>query len=312
MFVVKLRCLGLCLLVNHGVFAGTVGPISTETSAYDWSHWSFGGKGIYLQPALNDERYVSARDITSVYGTSAKWNGRLNYSWGFFLEGAYHYHPNNDINLNWYHLRNQFTNNFITFDNTQAGKSLKPQWDGVNLEFGKLLTLDHYKNVRLHAGVHYANLGNNTVTTNLISSIDGITVLPEVSISGRPTYNGFGPRFGTDFALNTTVPVNIYAHVAGSLLAGTNRYNKTLNYPDFGVATVSKAATMHVVPELDAKLGGTYQYQTSYGRLVVDGGWMFVNYWNALNNLDPSDIGAVFTTNVAFQGPYVGLQWHGD
>ncbi len=171
--------------------------------------------------------------------------------------------------------------------------------------------MDDDKNIRIHAGVQYANLGSELWVINSVSTRDGVNLLPPQSFSGSPSYNGFGPRFGSDFSVNNFLPVRIYANLAGAILAGTSHHNKQFNYPEYGTANSGNGANMHVVPELDAKLGGTYQYQTPNGQLVLDAGWMFVNYWNALVTISPSDLSTVFTTNIAFQGPYVGLKWIG-
>ena len=65
---------------------------------------------------------------------------------------------------------------------------------------------------------------------------------------------------------------------------------------------------MVILPAVDAKLGLNYTYTMQKGELVLDAGWLWVNYFDAINSLSiPANSG-----NFGAQGVYFGAQWHGD
>ena len=67
---------------------------------------------------------------------------------------------------------------------------------------------------------------------------------------------------------------------------------------------------MIVVPELEAKAGATYTYSmASYGDISLDGGWMWINYFEPMTY---GDDGEAHSANFGLQGPYLGLKWVGN
>ena len=283
------------------VYAGEMGSKS----------WDFGGSALFLKPSLNDMRDANARTITMVTGQSSTWSRSIDYSLGFSFGGSYHYSATDDITLNWDHLSAPYSNAYDNLAGTLTTIHMRPQWDAANLEFGKQISLDDQKNVRLHAGVQYARLSVGETEINSASTANGIDLLtPYVTLEGTPTYNGFGMRMGVDFKQYWDNGLCIYANAAGAILAGAAKYNKIARYDGYASpATITNADSTLVVPEIDTKLGLTYTHAVKKGKISIDAGWMFFDYFNVLNQEDLSNISAVQTTNFGSQGPYLGIKW---
>ena len=157
--------------------------------------------------------------------------------------------------------------------------AVEPKWDAVNFEVGQEVDFSDIKMMRLHAGVQYARIHNN------------LTASPATTATGSPlfttydsvTYNGFGPRFGTDLTYDIGSGLDIYGKVAGALLIGTGKQSITgytgANYAFLNL-TQSRSALM--VPELEGKLGAKYDYMMAQGDLAFDVGYMWVNYFNTV------------------------------
>ena len=112
----------------------------------------------------------------------------------------------------------------------------------------------------------------------------------------------------------------MYAKGASALLVGSQSFNNVHSYSTATIATTTGVVTgsaTAIVPELEAKLGLTYTYAMAQGDLSLDAGWMWVNYFNALNNgFDSagtdSGLFASHDSNFAVQGPFIGLKWVGN
>lgn len=301
------------LILTTGLtLAGQMGSEATKLIPSDQGiPLALGGGAIFLKPSINDMRDANQRTVTIITGQSSTWSRSIDYSWGFSLNASYYYTTNDDINLNWYHLRAPYSNTYQNLAGSLTTIDISPQWDAANLEFGKKILLDTHKNVRLHAGVQYARLSIGVVEINSASTVNGIELLlPNITLNGTPTYNGFGPRFGADFRHSWESGFSVYANTAIAILAGTAKYSKEVSY-DIGTASVRNASSTLVVPELDAKLGAAYTHPLKTGWFTVDAGWMFFNYWNALNQEDVANLSAVQTTNFGAQGPYISAKWSG-
>jgi hypothetical protein len=296
-------------------FAGTMGPVCTPGSVTvpcANSAWDFGAQALYLQPTYSGVGYEGT--VTGT-GTQSYNHTPNNWSWGFQIEGSYHYNTGNDVNLNWYHLNNtqNVNNGSVTVGGvvaatpslalTGASASAKPNWDAVNLEFGQLAHFGEATSLRFHGGLEYAYI-QNTLT------LAGTATGGAYSASNNLKYWGVGPRLGLDYGYGFGNGFGVYAKGAGSLLAGTQSFNDTvtLGAAAYGVT----GSTTQVVPELEAKLGATYSYAMAQGDLSVDLGWMFVNYFNPLAKGSVLGYGETRESNFAVQGPFVGLKWVGN
>ena len=298
---------------SGAVFAGTMGPVCTPGSVTipcPRTAWDIAGRALYLQPSLANDSYLGHSMLNSIDRYD-----RINYNWGwgFELEGSYHFSTGNDLNLNWYHWNSSSSRTLpgsVIGPDAPAGStdifSVQPKWDAVNLEFGQHVELGEFEKVRFHGGVAYARI----VATSILSGPLIRNVIE--SYNTNRTYNGFGPRVGADLFYNFANGLNLYAKGASAILVGTASFNEVRSLLPFfvGNTLTSIGRATEVVPELEGKLGATYTYTMPQGDLSLDAGWMWINYFNVLNNAIASS--PVRSTDFALQGPFVGLKWVGN
>ena len=324
MFSLKKTVVAVLAIGSSAVFAGSMGPVcmpGAVTVPCASRAWDFGAQALYLKPSYsnyNFDSYTRNPSQTAGYSLNKTPN---DWGWGFKLEGSYHFNTGNDLNLNWYWFDHTVTSNTsnayvlggssLLLNKTYPvlNASAKTQWDAVNLEFGQHAHFGEWKNIRFHGGVQYGYI-NNTVDLNGVAGTRADTE------STQTKYSGFGPRIGADYWYNWGNGIAMYANGASALLVGNRSFNETYTNLTIGTPivfnTFNGSATT-IVPELEGKLGLTYGYAMSQGDLSLDIGWMWVNYFNAVSNLDPlSHAFCPQESDFAVQGPFVGLKWVGN
>lgn len=324
MLKLKKTAVAVLALGSSAVFAGTMGPVCAPgnvTVPCERSAWDFGAQALYLQPSYSDAGFIG--QVTNATGTAANLvQGAVNWAWGFMIEGSYHFSTGNDMNINWYHWNNKATGTLPDSLNVigdgaptlplLSGNTgtFKPRWDAANFEFGQHVDFGEAKFVRFHGGVQYVRL--NMVGT--LNSTGGYAVTPVVPVSMQrtQTYNGFGPRFGADMFYGFGNGLNMYGKLAGALLVGPQGLTQVVSPSSTGTTVSVSASNNLVVPELETKLGGTYTYSMAQGDISLDAGWMWVNYFNALQTPIGSTVYTSASSNFAVQGPYIGLKWVGN
>lgn len=337
MLNLKKTAVAVLALGSSAAFAGAMGPVCSAvnvTVPCESTAWEVGGKALYLQPSFSNGIGTEAT-ITASNGSGIAIGRNPQWTWGFMIEGAYHFNTGNDFNINWYHLNRSTSRTFgassfsipnfaglstIAEDTTitSAGSSfsINPHWDAVNFEFGQHVDFGENKSIRFHGGAEYARVtgnssavGSGTATTTLFPAVSPTTLAFDYNyaVTTNPTYNGFGPRLGADMSYDWGNGLGIYANGAGAVLAGTTKVNNTLALDAIGNSVSTNISAMRVVPELEAKLGATYTYAMAQGDLTADVGWMWVNYFNIAN----SGLG-VGDTDFGLQGLYFGLKWLGN
>ena len=330
MLNLKKTAVAVLALSSSAVFAGTMGPVCSAvnvTVPCESTAWDVGARALYLQPVYSGGGYS--------YG-AVNDNGRYqdhpnSWGWGFMIEGSYHFETGSDANLNWYHFSRSADKNYtvtntgslgqvapITFTNTFSGNiSTDPSWDAVNLEFGQHVDYGEKKNIRFHGGVQYARIANTaTLSGTVVATVTSIIGDASATYSGnftrKPTYNGFGPRVGADMGYAWGNGLGVYANGAMALLAGSSKVSNT--YTDsLGNSFSQSASKSTIAPELEAKLGLSYDYAVAQGDLTLDLGWMWVNYWNVTQSV--AGIGPIAGAqegDFGVQGLYFGLKWLGN
>ena len=309
MLMVKKTAVAILVFSSSAVFAGAMGPICSPgnvTVPCEHQGWDVGGKALYLQSswgALNFPYYQTINNVENFHNESTPWD------WGFMLEGSYHFATGHDVNLNWYHVSDNHTDAFVgTFHNATVSGSVtgptqfdtKPRWDAINLEFGQHVDYSQAFSVRYHAGFEYVRIDFKVVGMGYVSPSPYLYTATR-SIS----YNGFGPRVGADAFYSFGNGLSVYAKSGVGMYAGSSKFGFTLKPLSLG----QTGSSMIVVPELEAKAGATYTYSTAYGDISLDGGWMWINYFNPMTY---GDDGEVHSVNFGLQGPYLGLKWVGN
>ncbi|WP_133130644.1 Lpg1974 family pore-forming outer membrane protein [Legionella yabuuchiae] len=313
MFNLKKSAIAIFTLSSSVAFAGTMGPICTPdpvTVPCERSAWDIGIQALYLQPSFSDEPNNFIGYFLSPFQTSRTLvdnDGR--WGWGFKLEGSYHYNTGNDVNLNWYHLNDNTQTrslpvNYVAFGglpaaNAETAYTQSPKWDAVNLELAQTINYGHWVNVRVHGGAQYARLQAD------ISYLGENEDDTGYSFGQSSTYNGFGARTGVDVAYDMGKGLNIYTKAATAILFGKSKITQQFS-SSAGAFVPARGSRTVVVPELEGKLGLNYNHPLANGLLTIDGGYMWVNYFDALTTISLDD------SNFALNGPYFGLKWVGS
>lgn len=294
-------------------FAGTMGPVCTPESVTIpcVSGWEVGGAGLYLQNSMEGLGHFGRR--TDAAGIGHFDRHSANWAWGFLIDVGYHFGSGKDINVNWYHY--DYTSHHTTLDITDrttgttiSGPSFfthKPNWDAVNIEFGQVVDYGATSHVRYYGGFEYVNLKlQRNVSSPEMGGPLGTTH------QRASQYNGYGARAGARGWYGGLLDnLALYADGAMGLTAGGSTYRSRRADNNTGVLSGDNVDASITVPQLEAKLGGSYGYPISRGMLSLDAGWMWVTYFDPLIEVSHNDLNYY---NSSFQGPYVGMKWQGD
>jgi hypothetical protein len=195
----------------------------------------------------------------------------------------------------------------------------------VNLEFGKHMDWDDTKNIRFHGGGQYGRI--NIATTGSANIISNQSNTPRVyTETFGSDFSGFGPRLGFDINYKLAYGLSIYANGAGTALVGTSDFNRSFQFDQaVGSGFIESSATgskRMIVPELEGKLGAAFTCNIGRSHLILDAGWMWLNYFNVVRSSDTAittqalsesantPVAArIVSSNFALQGLNFGLKW---
>ena len=278
-------------LYSAVIFSGTMGAACTPdnvTIPCPQNAWDIEVAEIDLKPVEDANWGYRIAVPEGAFHHYLDWDH--GYDWGFKVQASYHYGTGDDITLNYYHDK-LVTNSFYATPERTFHHVL--QWDAINAEFGQTVLLGNNR-LRYHGGLQ---------ALRLFGSIDNF-VSGSFLNHGDSHTDGIGPRIGAELSHTFLNNFSIYAHGATAILFGTSKFYDGI-FLNYG----SKDS---IVPELEAKLGLDYSWHAAAGLLTVDGGFMWVNYFNGLHNSLGflSGIGG-FESNFALAGPYVGVRYIG-
>jgi Legionella pneumophila major outer membrane protein precursor len=150
------------------------------------------------------------------------------------------------------------------------------------------------------------------------------------------TFNGIGPRFGTDAQINLGQGFSIRGRLGLSALIGSRSIDNTVSLTTYNAdgtvlaegapnVTLADDSETRVIPEIDGRLGLNYTHNfDSNMALGFELGWQATNYFNVIadqpdlnpvfgsqgNNGNSGNPGTHYTDNSNFgiQGPYARIQ----
>ncbi|WP_133136101.1 Lpg1974 family pore-forming outer membrane protein [Legionella rowbothamii] len=298
------------------VFAGTMGPVCTPgnvTVPCAKTAWGVGGHALYLQTTVNHDfaYYPTAADPNEFNDQGGQW------SWGFQLEGSYHFNSGNDFTLTWYHLDSSAHDillNPLLFSAIDVFSKEKVKWDAVNGELGQFVDFSANKKMRFHGGFQFARIKPTTDVDVTKLAVSGTPVTENFQVVS--VYNGFGPRTGLDMAYEFGNGFGVYAKGAAAVLVGTAKFNDdgfhsvSGSIVPGGTVTPFRFSTTALVPELEAKLGVNYTYAMAQGDITLDAGYMWFNYFSPNRQVSPALIAE--RSDFGASGPYFGLKYIGN
>ncbi|MFT4060712.1 MAG: Lpg1974 family pore-forming outer membrane protein [Legionella sp.] len=314
----------LCL--SNVVFAGTMGPVCSPdnvTVPCPKNAWDFGAQALYLKSLSNNNSWLSTINTGSASGTRIYQQYHRDFEWGFRLEGSYYFNTGNDIRVNWIWWKDGPSSRYDltglwALDTTAtliATGTSETKFNEVNAEFGQHVDFSRNADIRFHAGLQFAKIEFNSTD---VSGLSGSVVFPEENYMSTThsilKYEGVGPRVGADMTYNfSNSGFSIYGNVATALLIGTSKYADDSLYTATTRPVYSKFDAL--VPEIETKLGAKYALGLTQGTLILDAGYMVINYFSPLHssNLDLI-VGDETRNDVNFglRGPYFGAKWIGS
>jgi len=287
---------------------------------------SFGGNGLGYSAFGNYAGADNQQVIRTINGINHIHNITPSRKWGFQVGGMYRYNVDNNVTLDWYHLTDSVNGHLPgnalfsgSIDGFYAGDlELSTKWDAINLELGHQINWCASELINLHAGLGYARI-KNTITNHPKLFFNGT---PYFNSTDDLTYRGVGPRMGIDYQHMFGNGFGIYIKTAGSLLVGKasqsisgyiNVVNNIYGVIPFGTNNFDSGERNILVPELEAKLGLSYDYQFANGSsLGLDLGYMWMTYLKSIVfysgiGVVGSSLGTPTSTHFDLNGAYLSV-----
>ncbi|MBY0377969.1 MAG: hypothetical protein K2Q33_05355 [Gammaproteobacteria bacterium] len=285
----------------------TTGNIDRNAVGQTYNWW-FGADISYAFPG-------NGRDVMLAYEGMHSTNE--NSTNGDFLTSPFLYSANTAANNgNSVFANGSYNNNGGTF--TSASGKAETNYDAGDLLFGQ--KLDVGSRIRLHpfAGLRYAYINHKNTGDYAGGSYTSGIVAPvtyDVTEHAKlnSTFNGIGPRFGSDAQVALGQGFSVRGRLGLSALIGSRKTDSSFIDSYYNTTTGVLAATdaqsanlgsqTRVVPEIDGRLGLAYTRNFSSDMAWgIEAGWQAENYFNSNVNVSGN------TTNFALQGPYARLQ----
>lgn len=339
----------LALGLSAPAFADTCNPFNV-TVPNQQGGFTIGADALYLQPSVPNSAYNfsanTATTVTPPFVTNGSVNNvDTNYHWGFDVTAAYRIAcTGNDISATWTHLSQNSDSDSVHLVgvtgpldigtvNADVTGSLQFNYDAVDLDVGQRVNFGDYFQFRTFAGVRWAQVEDDSDVAAIYASQAATPIIQATQhFEQNSKFNGIGPQVGFDGRYCLGYGFGLDANLTTSLLVGTT--DNDVRYTQLPAATTSVVNRVvnlnvdskdRVVPAIDASLGLDYTYNFNNcdrSSLVVQAGWKVVNYFDAANRVDDSDVatfagaagrvvpgfGGDNSHNVAFQGPYAGIK----
>lgn len=309
--------------------------------------WSFGLQGNYFEPNTDYNFFhIADEDLIPLGDSDRTYNVGTDYNLGWGADISYHFPGNGrDVTLAVTQLSASHSNSatdptigfrlgdLITF--TQNGRhsaEVDTDYDAVDLTFGQLITIGTRLSLHPFAGLRYASIDykakpqdDDTYNTDL-QLAPTVTIKFSLNSTDESTwesdFQGLGPRFGSDAAVNLGNGFSLRSTLGLSLLVGSIDVDEkqsanelaTIYFNDNLISSTNNVTNSHnevqtntrVVPEADAKLSAMYTTYVDNGySLSFEAGYQVTNYFDAIQNsvMSTQDTSTQYT-NYFMQGPF--------
>lgn len=313
-------------LISSATFAGTMGDTCSQlniTTACNLPNYMFSAEAVYLRPGFNITPKVSEQNGNATANKIIT----PGWGWGAYLEGAMYFEGASDLDLNMYiyDYITKSTATILVSNSTSAGttgffgtaySNNKTVWIPINGEFGKTIDLPPRTKVRLHAGAQYLYLSSADNVNYVVPGFPDATYPQKSGIIDR--FNAGGPRIGAQFSHDFNWLTG-YINGAAALLIGVNNNDDTFVIPRFYTSNATKKVKINTTimsPEVESKIGVRKGFTYQQNNFAFDIGYLWINYFNVLPNVNPVDTGSLSNikangSGINFNGLYFGLHWLG-
>lgn len=303
--------------------------------------FAVGLTGTYLRPAVGhgDLQYAIVNP-----GTPLNTIQQIDpsYYWGWGVNVGYAFNgTSNDVNFNYSHydadyeeiINNNnptFTpNNIIPFNTSNptlfpfAHNQATFTLDQVDLTGGQYVDIGSRFELHPILGVRWSDL-QRTLDGDFSKKI-GISTLTERT-DEKSDFSGIGPLLGTDAAYSIGDGFGLVGHADAGVIIGSinskttnstvitvpiqNNTNNQVTF--FSSAALNNGSRRRIVPVVGGKVAADYTYAFDYdtnATLTVEAGYQFDEYFNIIDRIYISN-GALETTDLSFDGPYVNVTYH--
>jgi len=295
-----------------------------------------GVDALYLRPTNSDLNYATVIEPNSSFTSGFQRNAYVDpsYDWGFYAQIGYLFPcTGNDLTLGYTYLRSDETDSVVAGTagtigvlplafvidgpfGSAVGKS-KFNLNVVDLDGGQRFTTGAY-DMRMFAGLRYANIDHHLQTLANPTSVDGISGNQEF----KSQFRGLGPRIGVDGRYCLSSGFGVDANLSTALLVShiDAHYDGATTSDGTTTQFESKNGTENrLVPVLEAKLGVDYTYIMDCrckSALAFEAGYQATNYFNAVDHARAVDSsGTEFayqntTSDIGFDGIYLGVKYY--
>lgn len=333
--------------LSSSVCAGGMGPVclpGSVTVPCVENYWEFGAQALYLTSSFttpnaftldglfagprlvpNKSYAVAPPVLTSIVDPFI--NPGNPWSWGYFLQGAYHFNTGNDITLSWLHYQASVTDNWSTVVDIRRELRTAPlptlttdfifsglnRFDQVNIEMGQVANFDLGKQLRFFGGLQLAHIQADAETCFTFSGFVPVSPIIPGGFYNDSDFKGIGAVVGIDYFYYLTQNLSLTANGSGSLLIGTNNYNAAVVDSSSSIVLLGGGSSdNYIVPTLQGSFGASYAIPTSQGLFHLQVGYLALNYFNVIQSQPFGLGGSIARSDYGLVGPYAGLNYVGN
>ena len=306
------------IFVSPITFAGNMGidKISLERECrVDDCHqpvWELGAKAFYINVNYGHDPWFTERAlIDTLTGYQQVPMLLKNYQWGTAVDAMYHFTPGKAFDLNIYYWDHTDTGSDILANGGKRTVFQRSKWVTGNLELHQVLPIADNNAFRVFLSVNYTYLNKQREFFRDIRAL-ALNNLESIHGESNGGFYGAGPRWGGHINYNLpsllATGFSLSAEGAAGVLLGRSRAGIiATTQPILSTGGVYRNTHQFaVVFEFDTRLAVNYSRATSFGLLGAELGWMAFDYLSAIE-----DKANALSTDVLYQGFFVGLRWQG-